>query len=272
LAGISGNANGICSRLKWRKQFNSFMRIIPVLDLQNGVVVRGIAGRRREYRPVASQLTSSYHPADVARAFRDDFGLTELYLADLDAIAGRRPALEIYAILRDLGFRLNVDAGVRKALDTQPLAAAGIEGIVAGLETIAGPHVLQKLCRDLGSERILFSLDLKEGRPLGNLPMWGTTETWPIIERAVESGVRRMIILDLARVGVDTGTGTEELCIRLNREFPGAEVIVGGGIRGNSDLERLKCCGVSAALVASALHDGRLRREDLEKMSLQGEV
>jgi phosphoribosylformimino-5-aminoimidazole carboxamide ribotide isomerase len=247
------------------------MRIIPVMDLQNGVVVRGIAGRRHAYRPIISQLTGSCRPADVAQAFRDHFGVTELYLADLDAIAGGGPALGTYSILRNLGFRLHVDAGVRHAKGARPLAAAGAQGIVAGLETIVGPEVLGELCREYGSARILFSLDLKEGRPLGNPSAWGTIETWPIVEQAVEGGATRIIILDLARVGVDTGTGTEELCARLAQEFPAVETIAGGGVRDESDLERLRRCGVKAVLVASALHDGRLRREHLEKLSSPGE-
>jgi uncharacterized protein related to proFAR isomerase len=37
------------------------------------------------------------------------------------------------------------------------------------------------------------------------------------------------------------------------------EVWVGGGVRGDADLERLHGVGVRVALVASALHDGGLR-------------
>src|SRR5579872_5647704 len=51
--------------------FNTAMRIVPVLDLLGGVVVRGVGGRRREYRPVVSRLTPSCDPLDVARAFAD---------------------------------------------------------------------------------------------------------------------------------------------------------------------------------------------------------
>jgi phosphoribosylformimino-5-aminoimidazole carboxamide ribotide isomerase len=235
------------------------MRILPVLDLQNGLVVRGVGGRRQEYRPIVSRLTPSSNPLDVARAFRAHFGFDELYLADLDAIAGRPPAWDTYAALREAEFRLNVDAGVRTTADAKPLAGAGVEGIVAGLETIAGPEVVRDLCRELGSERILFSLDLKEGRPLGNLAAWHTTEAWPIVERAVHLGARRVIVLDLARVGGHGGTGTEEFCARLAGEFPGVEVLAGGGVRDENDLVRLQQAGVMGVLVASALHDGRLR-------------
>ena len=43
-------------------------RLIPVLDLMNGKVVRAVGGRRDEYRPVVSTLTPSTEPVEVAMA------------------------------------------------------------------------------------------------------------------------------------------------------------------------------------------------------------
>jgi phosphoribosylformimino-5-aminoimidazole carboxamide ribotide isomerase len=238
------------------------MRVIPVLDLMAGQVVRGVGGRRHEYRPVVSRLTPSCRPVDVAEAFRAHFGLSELYLADLDAIAGAPPDLRAYATLRQRGFRLWVDAGVRDAMTAAPLADAGIEGIVVGLETVVGAAALAAVCREYG-ERVVFSLDLKAGGPLGDRAAWNHSEAWTIAGWAIAAGVRRLIVLDLARVGGGGGTGTEDLCRRLAAAYPTVEVVAGGGVRGVEDLRRLKECGVAAALVASALHDGRLRAEEL---------
>ncbi len=246
--------------------FNNAMRIIPVLDLKAGQVVRGIAGRRDEYRPIVSRLTSSSEPLDVAQAVRHHFGLTELYLADLDAIAGAPPSLAIYAALRALGFRLWVDAGVRNSTALAPLIKAGIETIVVGLETIAGPNELAELRRDLGNEQLVFSLDMKRGVPLGNRSAWAEKNAWSIAAQAIAIGVRRLVVLDLARVGMNAGTGTEELCRRLTSKYPEVAVVAGGGIRNISDLRRLKQCGAAGALVASALHDGRMRPEDLAEL------
>jgi phosphoribosylformimino-5-aminoimidazole carboxamide ribotide isomerase len=233
------------------------MRVIPVLDLKGGLVVRGVAGRREEYRPVISRLTGSALPVDVARAFLSHLGLSELYLADLDAIAGAPPALETFAALHALGCRLWVDAGLRTADQALPLADAGVETLVAGLETLAGPEELARLC-DRHGERVVFSLDLKEGKPLGNLSPWAETSPEALARQAVSRGVQRLLVLDLTRVGVGTGTGTEELCRHLATEYPDVELAAGGGVRGPDDLRRLADCGVKAVLVSSALHDGRL--------------
>jgi phosphoribosylformimino-5-aminoimidazole carboxamide ribotide isomerase len=231
------------------------LRVIPVLDLKGGVVVRGIAGRRQEYRPVISKLTVSTDPLDVARAFRDVYGFNELYLADLDAIAGLPAARPIYSAIRALGFSLWVDAGIRNPAMASCLAEDGIERIVVGLETVSGPAVLAELIARYGSGRIVFSLDLRDGRPLGDLSSWHATDAWSIATQVLHLQITTLIVLDLARVGGRQGTGTEELCQRLAATYPTMELIAGGGVRGPDDLVQYQALGVRGVLVSSALHD-----------------
>jgi phosphoribosylformimino-5-aminoimidazole carboxamide ribotide isomerase len=201
----------------------------------------------------------------VARAFREALGLTELYLADLDAIAGAEPTWAVYARLRADGFQLWVDGGVRQAADALRLHRAGIERVIVGLETLAGPAELSELCSRL-EEAIVFSLDLREGRPLGRASAWPSADPWAIAEQAVAAGVRRVLVLDLTRVGMGQGTGTEQLCAAIRAAFPEVSVLAGGGIRCLADLQKLDQLGVEAALVASALHDGQLTRADLDRL------
>jgi phosphoribosylformimino-5-aminoimidazole carboxamide ribotide isomerase len=239
------------------------MRILPVLDLMNGLVVRGVGGRRHEYRPIVSTLTASAQPLDVARAFRDRFGLDELYLADLDAIGGSKPAMSIYQDLLADGFRLWVDAGIGPdGAHLDMLARAGIASLIAGLESLAGPNDLSRLLARHSPERLVFSLDLKNGQPLGKAT-WRGPAPWHIAEQALGLGVERILLLDLASVGSRQGTATEPLCERLRRTFPKLEITTGGGVRGADDLRRLRRIGVDNVLIASALHDGHLGRDQI---------
>jgi phosphoribosylformimino-5-aminoimidazole carboxamide ribotide isomerase len=241
------------------------MRVVGVLDLMGGVVVRGVGGRREHYLPVVSGLCPSAEPLAVATALRDRFGINELYLADLDAIAGAAPAMAVYARLKSADFPLWVDAGLRQEHQGRELADAGIDAVVAGLETLAGPDVLAALVKGLGS-RVVFSLDLRGGIPLRKaLPrgVWAATDPWGIATEAIARGVNRLLVLDLARVGMGQGTGTEQLCARLAATSPGVELAAGGGVRGPDDLRRLQQAGVTVVLLASALYDGRLTRDDL---------
>ncbi len=238
------------------------MNIIPVLDLLNGVVVRGVAGRRSEYRPLVSRLTSSCHPLDVAVALRHHFGFTELYVADLNAIQGAYPDWAALALLLANGFRLWVDAGVVKWEDAAALDLFGVRTVVVGLETVAGPQALAAIVRALG-EQTVFSLDLRAGVPLGNLALWKHQDAASIAAEAVALGVQRFLLLDLTRVGMSDGTGTLDLCVQLATTFPNVERSAGGGVRGVDDLRQLRDNGVQNVLVASALHDGRLTPDDL---------
>jgi phosphoribosylformimino-5-aminoimidazole carboxamide ribotide isomerase len=225
------------------------MRLIPGLDVLNGVVVRGVGGRRSEYRPVASRLTPSTDPVEVARVLVAAFHPAELYLADLDAIGGAPPAVGVYRAIRELGVHLWVDAGIRDGDGAQRIAAVGGD-VVAGLETVPGPEALRAIVTAVGVERVVFSLDLRDGVPLRD---------WPDpVRTAIANGITRLIVLDLARVGGGSGTGTDDLCRRLASTYPHLEVIAGGGIAGPNDLDRLAACGVRGVLVASALHDGRI--------------
>jgi phosphoribosylformimino-5-aminoimidazole carboxamide ribotide isomerase len=242
------------------------MTILPVLDLMQGQIVRGIAGRREEYRPMVSELVDSAEPLAVAQALRAHFGFDEFYLADLDAIRGALPDLGTYQQLQDAGVRLWIDAGVRTHTDRtlKMLIVANVAGIVVGLESIATPEDLRRTIVRVGSERVVFSLDLKAGRPLGHTEAWQTDDPFAIAERAIrQMGVRRMIVLDLARVGVGQGTGTEELCARVKGAFPQVRLIAGGGVTSAEEVRRLGVSGIDRVLVASALHDGRITRTDV---------
>jgi phosphoribosylformimino-5-aminoimidazole carboxamide ribotide isomerase len=222
------------------------MRIIPVIDLLGGVVVRAVAGRRSEYRPIQSQLVDSPDPRHVARRLLEASGATELYVADLDAIVSGNPVAEtVREFLTGLGVRVWFDGGFQ----TNEGAAefhSPVSPVIAS-ETF-GP--VQR-----AGDGWAYSVDLSNGTPLGRT----TLSPHVLAECAVAAGFPTLIVLDVARVGTDGGPGTAELIGELRRQFPGVELIAGGGIRGWDDVARLAEAGADAALVATALHDGRLR-------------
>lgn len=250
------------------------MRIIPVIDLQAGQVVRGIAGRRDEYRPIESRLVPSAAPLVVARALVEQFGCDTLYVADLDAIAGAPPAWEIFDQLAELGVALWVDAGLSSSSQVVQLAkwnAVGksLAGIVAGLESLPALDCLSECLDVIGSERLIFSVDLKNGRPIARDQELVNRTGIEIALAARARGVRRLIVLDLARVGMGAGVGTESVCRAIRAVDSQIELVAGGGVRGVDDLRALAAAGCDAALVASALHDGRLTRADLTTLELR---
>ena len=217
-------------------------------------------GRRDDYRPLWSVLRPGSDPISLAVAVRDAFGLDSLYLADLDAIAGQPPALAIYRRLLDLGFELWIDAGIRDRASAKPILQTGVAKLIVGLETASGPEALAEILASAGPDRVVFSLDLREGRPIVAEGVdWGTAEPLEIAERVVELRVKTVILLDLARVGMNRGVGTLSMLETLSARHPAVAWIAGGGISGIDDLREAAEAGAAAVLVASALHDGRLR-------------
>jgi HisA/HisF family protein len=247
------------------------LKILPVLDLKQGTVVRGVAGRRDEYRPIVSRVCADTTPGGVARDLREAFGCDECYVADLDAIAGGEPNRTAFDSIRAAGLRPWIDAGSGTVERAAALATyfetPGIDGrIVVGLESLANVAVLRDIVAAVGAERLTFSLDLHGGRPWTESPAWSSSPE-KIAAEVAALGVRSLIVLDVAGVGVGAGVPTLELCRRLSVDHPLIELVSGGGVRGLDDLQALRDVGCSAALVASALHDGRLSRADLDSLT-----
>jgi phosphoribosylformimino-5-aminoimidazole carboxamide ribotide isomerase len=244
----------------------SSFQVIPVLDLKGGRAVHAVAGRRAHYQPVESVLHPGSDPLALAAALRDVLGLRTLYLADLDAIAGLAPEVQLYQNLIALGFRLIVDAGIRDLHTAERLRTLDhtSSAIVAGLETLAGPESLRELLHAFGAGRIIFSLDLDEGFPRkAAKSAWTSDQALELAFNAIEQGTRHVLLLDLARVGTGRGLGTNGLLAQILARHPDVEVSAGGGISGASEILALKAAGATGVLVASAIHDGRIGRREL---------
>ncbi len=235
-------------------------RLIPVLDLKGGRPVRAVGGNRAHYGPLRSILhPDGANPVELARACRDRLGLHELYVADLDAILGAAPRLDLCRAIADLGMHLWLDAGVRDRSDVGPLMSAGVGTVVLGLETLGGPEPLSVISREFDRDRLAFSLDLREGRPLvPTSTAWGSDDPRRLADVALQGGIRRLIVLDLARVGMGQGLGTLPLLSAIRADHPAIDLVAGGGVSGVGDLRDLGAAGASGVLVGSALHDGRI--------------
>jgi phosphoribosylformimino-5-aminoimidazole carboxamide ribotide isomerase len=242
-------------------------QIIPVIDLLDGKVVHAVGGRRAYYQPIQSMLHASSEPIPMARALRASLGFQSLYLADLDAIAGSPPRLDIHRELISARLHLWIDAGIRDPGTLSPLLELDpvFTTIVAGLESLAGPRELTEIVRIVGADRVVFSLDLFEERPrLAQASDWGTESSFELAQKATDCGVQNLLILDLARVGTGQGLGSLDLIHRIRDARPSVRLVAGGGISSIDDVSELRAAGASGVLIGSAFHDGRIGTRELE--------
>jgi HisA/HisF family protein len=224
------------------------MQIVPVLDLKGGVVVHARRGQRAEYKPLQSPLVDGCEPVAVARALCAVCRTKNLYVADLDALAGGPVDEATLAKLASVAEPW-VDAGATSADSAAALYRAGVARNVVGTESLAPGAEIDR--------PVVLSVDLREGRlisPDPELAGRGPSAAAPLA-RAL--GVRELLVIDLARVGSGSGPPLDAVA-ELSAALPGVAIYSGGGVRDQADLGALESAGAAGALVATALHEGRV--------------
>jgi phosphoribosylformimino-5-aminoimidazole carboxamide ribotide isomerase len=104
----------------------------------------------------------------------------------------------------------------------------------------------------------VLSVDLRDGKlvsPRTDLAGHRPAAAAPL---ANELDVRELLVIDLARVGSGSGPPLDAVA-ELAVSLPGVAIYAGGGVRGDADLRSLDAAGAAGALVATALHEGRIK-------------
>lgn len=238
------------------------MRVIPVLDIKNGIVVHAQKGQREKYEPIKSVLVDTADPVRVVEAFRRKLGLSEIYIADLDAIEkkGNNYPL-IQEIATQKGIKLMVDAGANNVEMVEQLLKLGVDKIIIGSETLAEIRQLTEILKTYAN-RIIFSIDIKDDKIITLCYELKTKQITEIIAELLSLGVKEFIYLPLSNVGTGQGLEVNHLkgLLPLKSQM---KMIVGGGIKDNNNLLVLRKLGFDGALTATALHSGRITVGDL---------
>lgn len=235
------------------------LQFIPVVDLKGGIVVHAREGRRAEYRPVQSRLCKGADAETIVDALLRLRPFRSLYVADLDAIQRQGSNLDTLKRIRRSFPHLDlwVDSGIADEQSLDAWLQSNIGHAVIGSETLLDAEFMslaRKRCGDLSP---VLSLDFIAEQFKG--PQALLTEParyWP----------ERVLAMNLRRVGSDTGPDLG-LIETLAAKAPNREVYAAGGVRSVEDLERVAAAGAAGALIATALHDGRLGRFQLAQFS-----
>jgi phosphoribosylformimino-5-aminoimidazole carboxamide ribotide isomerase len=215
-----------------------------------GLVVHARFGDRAHYQPIRSRLCNSPRIENVVSALLDLYPFRHLYVADLDALLGRpqqRVALDaVQRVAPEL--TLWIDAGIRTGPELSAIVEHGMP--VLATEKLTPPEAEELLA---ACPVAVLSLDYRGERALGHPAFLDQLEVRP----------NHIIVMNLARVGGGQGPDLP-LVKALRPRSPASRWYAAGGVRGASDLQRCREAGVAGVLVASALHDGRIGRTDLE--------
>lgn len=213
------------------------MKIFFVLDIKKGIVVHAERGEREKYKPIEekSLVVKTSDPFSIVETLKPRF----IYVADLDRISGDGDNLGIIEKLSGKVEELIADCGFR---EVEELEGINFEPVLA-TETFD----ITKIDR-----KCYVSLDFFDN-------FLDTSQRFKDFEEAIEflntfelSGV---IVLNVKRVGT---MKVDFQLISKAVEISENPIFVGGGVGSLEDLRKLHEIDCKGALIATAIHRGRL--------------
>mgnify|MGYP003876376567 CR=1 FL=1 len=213
------------------------MKVFFVVDIKCGKVVAGKSGERESYPPItsASIAVSSDDAVEVVEEIKPRF----LYAADLDRIMGTGNNLDILIELSKRVEEFIADCGFRSPAELEDLPFKP----VVGTETF-DITLLDRKC--------YVSIDFKKKF----LDASGKFGSWKeAVEFLNSFKLDGIIVLPIHAVGT---MRADFSILEQALEISENPVLLGGGISGIEDLERLKEMGCKGVLIATAIHRGRI--------------
>ncbi|MBI1804975.1 MAG: 1-(5-phosphoribosyl)-5-[(5-phosphoribosylamino)methylideneamino] imidazole-4-carboxamide isomerase [Ignavibacteriae bacterium] len=201
-------------------------------------------------------------------ATAEQFSLTgarALHIVDLDgAREGRIVNAFSIAKIRLLNdIEIQVGGGIRTETAVEFLLGMGIDRVVVGSVALRSPELFASWVKKLGVNRFCVALDLKDG--LIAHSGWQQTDASDfaaIVHRLIDLGIVRILTTDIRRDGRMEGPNID-LYKELVEKFPTVEWIASGGVRSKEDVAALRTTRVAGVVIGKALHEGRLRLEDV---------
>ena len=235
------------------------MKIIPAIDLMGGEVVRLYKGDPNQ------KTVYSDDPVDIAKKW-ESAGADIIHLVDLDATLGIGSNLDmIKKILKSVSIPVEVAGGLRDESLVLEVAKLS-ERIVLGTLAFKDKSLLKSLLSELGSEKIVISVDHKEGEIVINGWQKNTEiKLIPAINEFLKMGFTEFLLTNISRDGTMEGPDLEFL--EQACSLPNANVIASGGISNIADVKDVKEKNAFGVILGKALYEKKISIEEAKKLS-----
>ncbi len=235
------------------------MKVIPSIDLMNGQVVRLYKGNPQH------KTVYSNDPISIAKKW-ENTGADMIHLVDLDATLGLGSNFElIKKIVSCVSIPIEIAGGLRSEsliLDALDI----VNRVVIGTFAFKEPELLQKLLTKLGPEKIVISVDHKDGLIVTH--GWQSTTDIYLIDSMNEFlhvGFTEFLLTNVNRDGTLQGPDLEFLKQACDLEK--ANVIASGGISNIHDISKVKENNAWGVILGKALYENKITIEDAKKLS-----
>lgn len=225
-------------------------RIIPCLDVKNGLVVKG-----RNFR----NLKYAGEPIRLAKAYANE-GADEIVFLDITATVEKRKSNRawINAVAKGLNVPFTVGGGISSTADIRDILTLGADKVAINTAAIKTPELIGEASRIFGSQCVVIAIDAKSGGSgwavfshAGTVATGRDAIQWAL--ECEQRGAGEVLVTSIDRDGTRLGFDCalmKQLTDRLS-----IPVIASGGAGKPRDfLEVFSRGGADAALAAGIFH------------------
>ena len=240
-------------------------RIIPCLDVRDGVVVKGV--QFRDHRVVGDIMT-------LAARYRDE-GADELVFYDITASPDRRTVDRTWVnrIAAVLDIPFCVAGGIRSVADAETVLNLGADKISVNSPALERPDLIDELVRRFGSQCVVIGIDTLTrdgdyhvyqytGDPTRSRAAERRTLDW--VREVQDRGAGEIVLNCMNQDGVRQGYDVAQLA--AVRAICGVPLIASGGAGAREHFKDVfERARVDGALAASVFHTAAIDIGDLKR-------
>jgi len=246
-------------------------RIIPCLDVKDGVVVKGVKFKNHEVVGSIIDLAIKYN----------DQGADEIVFYDIAAstIDGFVSKTWVEQIAKEINIPFCVAGGIKSIEDAKVILNSGADKISINSPAISRPELISELSKEFGSQCVVVGIDslyvdsnyVVYGKTGNEKTAFNTklkTKDW--ITKVQELGAGEIVLNCMDQDGVKNGYDIAQLREMLTE--CNVPLIASGGAGSVDDfINVFKQTNVSGALAASVFHKSIIKINTLKK-SLKTEL
>jgi len=209
------------------------VKIFPAIDLKENKCVRLIRGEEN------TSVVFNENPIDQAKYFEDQ-GCERLHLIDLDSAFGRNNINnETIKKIRDaISIQIQIGGGIRSGAMAKTYFDLGADYLIIGSFATSNIEEVKILAKHYRN-KIYLALDVLNNKIM--IKGWVEESDFTpskLFQTYDESHIRGYILTDIEKDGMLTGLNQE--MILKNISLTNKKLIVGGGLKNNLDLEKIR--------------------------------
>lgn len=241
----------------------SAKRIIPCLDIKDGMTVKGVK---------FVELKTVGDPVELAQAYVEQ-GADELVFLDIAATEEGRPTLIslVSRVSKNITIPFTVGGGIQSINDVEEILNAGATKVSVSSAGVRNPQLIKEIADKFGSDKLVVAIDAKEDKNSGewvvtiNGGKLATEKTLFAWAKEVEElGAGEILFTSMDNDGVKRGFANEALA-KL-KEYVKIPVIASGGA---GEIQHFKDAFIigkaDAALAASVFHYNEISIPELKE-------